>query len=156
MKVSSKTLRMTAACVLAVSLLAYLAAATAGLVVRHNLHAASLALTVMAWCVITWLASGMLFAVAWLVQWREDHPRPCIRVRRQDKPPGWNRDVLHWFHAGPERRVKTEEYRAAFHERAARGALCVICGADTGSDDEYCPKHHRLPADAVDDRGMPL
>jgi hypothetical protein len=126
MKLSSKTLGMTAVAVLGCSTLVYGVAATVGLIASHHWDVAIRALTVMAWCVIGWLMAGLLFVIAWLVKWREDHPRPSIRVQLLDKPPGWNRDVLHWFFAGPEGRVKGPEFREGWRKAADRGALCVI------------------------------
>lgn len=140
MKLSAKTLRMTAATVLIVSFLVYAGAATVGLIVRHSFDAAGLALSVMAWCVVAWMFGGALLALAWVLQWREDQPR--CRFKRAPKPPGWNRSVLYWFHNGPERRVKGPEFSEGFRERAALGNFCLRCNAATGSYDElYCERH---------------
>ena len=72
--------------------------------------------------VLGMLAAAIIAALAWLRQYREQHPRPLIRLRPMEKPPGWNEAVLRWFHRGPELR-DSEDFRSAFRERARSGTF---------------------------------
>jgi hypothetical protein len=92
------------------------ARSTAGMVSRD-------AANTVAWGVLGMLAAAAIASLAWLRQYREQHPRPLIRLKPMEKPPGWNRAVLHWFLNGPELRRPTDEYRAAFRERARSGTF---------------------------------
>jgi hypothetical protein len=58
---------------------------------------------------------GSSFVRCWRVN--RDHYL-AERYGMEEKPEGWNRDVLGWFFRGPERREKTPEFSSAFAERA--------------------------------------
>jgi len=83
--------------------------------------------TAFAVCVACIFLSVMMMGVAWaLGHWADEADR--ARARRTpsqtipfapiEKPEGFNRDVLHWFHKGPELRIRDEEFSKGFAARA--------------------------------------
>ena len=67
-------------------------------------------------------AMAGLVILSWAIGFR-NKPRDHYLYERygiEEKPEGWNKAVLGHFHAGPELRDKTPEFRGAFYERATQ------------------------------------
>ena len=73
--------------------------------------------------IIIFILALALGGIAWFLRaWHcvveEKKPKPTIPLQPMDKPPGFNKEVLKWFHHGPEGRVVDDEFKAGFAARS--------------------------------------
>lgn len=123
---SSKTVAIIAGAVFGLSFMVYLLAALVALMTMPTTYdAGDEALFIMAWAWIGMVLGLILFGVAWLVNYRAEHPRarPYLPRHHRSKPPGYDHlDVLYWFWRGPERRRTDGAFAKAFAKAFAERA----------------------------------